>query len=128
MGGMPPPTLGGTLRAARVRRQLTLREVAQGTGLSYSTLSSLETGRRDSAPLDALLAVGRKLGLSESEISRLAGGLSPEGVQELIGPRLHGALRGGRLSPEAMTALRRVHVSRLLEPLGTSLANTPVDL
>jgi transcriptional regulator with XRE-family HTH domain len=125
--GRIQPSLGALLREARVARQLSLREAARGTGISYSTLARIESGER-SAPLESLLELARRLELPQSTVMHVAGGLSQEGVRDLIGSHLRGAIRGGRLSPEASTALRRVHVARLLEPLGTELAGRPVDV
>jgi hypothetical protein len=59
---------------------------------------------------------------------QVAGGLTQDGMQDLTGSYLRGAIRGGRISPEAAAALRRVHVARLLEPLGSELAGRPVDV
>jgi transcriptional regulator with XRE-family HTH domain len=121
-------SLGATLRAARLSKKMSLRAAAEGTGISYSSLCRIESGERDRAALDALLRLATKLGIPHATVTRLAGGLSPEGVRELAGVRVHGALRGGRLSPDAVAALRRVHIAGLLEPLAAHLANAPVSL
>jgi transcriptional regulator with XRE-family HTH domain len=121
-------SLGATLRDARSSRKMSLRAAAEGTGISYSSLCRIESGERDSAPLEALLRLGTKLGVPHATVIRLAGGLSPEGVRELTGGRVHGALRGGRLSPDAVVALRRVHIAALLEPMAGHIAGTPVGL
>lgn len=120
-------SLGATLRDAREKKKLSLRAAAAGTGISYSSLYRIESGERDSAPLDALLRLGTKLGIAHATVTRLAGGLSAEGVRELAGGRVRGALRGGRLSPGAVAALRRVHVAALAEPLAAHTAEAPVD-
>ena len=120
-------TLGEVLRAARLRKKLSLRAVTRGTGLSYSSLSRIETGERDSAPLDALMVIAERLGLPQAEISELAGGLTQEGIRELVGGELRGALRSGRLSPDGVHALRRVHLRRLLEPFSAHFSGRSVD-
>jgi transcriptional regulator with XRE-family HTH domain len=120
-------SLGATLRDAREDKDLSLRAAAAGTGMSYSTLYRIESGERDSAPLDALLRLGTKLGIPHATVTRLAGGLTPEGVREFAGGRVRGALRGGRLGPDAAAALRRVHIAALAEPLAAHLAEAPVN-
>lgn len=54
--------LGPRLRAARQQRGWTLDELASRTGLSVSTLSRLESGKRQ-ASLELLLPVTRQLGI-----------------------------------------------------------------
>jgi len=120
-------TLGRVLREARLRKKLSLRAVTSGTTLSYSSLSRLETGQRDSAPLDALMVIAERLGLPQAQVSELAGGLTREGIGELVGGELRGALRSGRLSPDGVHALRRVHLRRLLEPFSAHFSGRSVD-
>lgn len=43
----PQPSLGASLRALRQSRSLSVRDVAQGTGISSSFLSLVETGKSD---------------------------------------------------------------------------------
>ncbi|WP_168435224.1 helix-turn-helix domain-containing protein [Nocardia cerradoensis] len=126
--GVVDGSLGAALRDARVRKGLSLRAAAAGTGLSYTTLYRIESGERDTAPVDALLGVGDRLGIPRATIAALAGGLSREGAQDLAGARVRRAMRGGRLSPAAIAALRRVHVARLLDPFASHLADAPVNL
>lgn len=47
MAVSPQPSLGASLRTIRLSRQLTVREVAEATGISSSFLSLVETGRSD---------------------------------------------------------------------------------
>lgn len=47
MAASPQPSLGASLRALRQSRQLTVRDVAESTGISSSFLSLVETGRSD---------------------------------------------------------------------------------
>lgn len=54
--------LGPRLRAARVARSLTLAEVAERASISTSTLSRLESGKRQ-ATLELLLPITRVLGI-----------------------------------------------------------------
>lgn len=59
--------VGPRLRVARLRRDLTLEAVSAETGISTSTLSRLESGRR--APnLELLLPVTRFLGISLDDL------------------------------------------------------------
>ncbi|MFG1643758.1 helix-turn-helix domain-containing protein [Amycolatopsis sp. NPDC049252] len=121
------PSLGALLRQARVARGMSLRAAAEGTGISYSSLARIESGER-SAPLEGLLELGRRLGLPQATVMQVAGVLSQDGMRDLIGSHLRGVIRGGRISPEATAALRRVHLARLLEPLGSELVGRPVDV
>jgi transcriptional regulator with XRE-family HTH domain len=54
--------VGPRLRAARRARGLTLEELAARAGMSASTLSRLESGKRQAA-LELLLPLGRQLGV-----------------------------------------------------------------
>ncbi|MFD2840660.1 helix-turn-helix domain-containing protein [Populibacterium corticicola] len=54
--------VGARLRAIRQDRGLTLEEVATSAGMSVSTLSRLESGKRQ-ASLELLLPLTRKLGI-----------------------------------------------------------------
>jgi transcriptional regulator with XRE-family HTH domain len=54
--------LGARLRAARQSRGLTLEELAAAAGMSASTLSRLESGKRQ-ASLELLLPLTRRLGI-----------------------------------------------------------------
>jgi transcriptional regulator with XRE-family HTH domain len=47
MAASPQPSLGTSLRALRQGRRLSVREVAEATGISPSFLSLVETGRSD---------------------------------------------------------------------------------
>lgn len=54
--------VGARLRAARRSRGMTLDELASGAGMSVSTLSRLESGKRQ-ASLELLLPLTRRLGI-----------------------------------------------------------------
>jgi len=54
--------VGARLRAARRSRGLTLEDLASSAGMSVSTLSRLESGKRQ-ASLELLLPVTRRLGI-----------------------------------------------------------------
>lgn len=54
--------IGPRLRAARQAQGLTLEQLADGAGMSASTLSRLESGKRQ-ANLELLLPVTRRLGI-----------------------------------------------------------------
>ena len=47
---MSTPSVGGLLRRARLRLDLTLREVADAIGVSIAYVSDVELGRRELAP------------------------------------------------------------------------------
>ncbi len=61
--------LGPRLRAARRARRWTLEQLAERTGISPSTLSRLESGRRQ-ANLEVLLPVARQLGVRIDDLLR----------------------------------------------------------
>lgn len=121
-------SLGAILRDARRQSGLSLRDAADGTGISYSSLHRIETGERPGAPLDALLRLATKLEIPHSVITRVTGEFSSDVLQELTAGHLRGAIRGGRLSPEATAALRRVHITGLLDPISPYLSRRPIDL
>ncbi|WP_435299033.1 helix-turn-helix domain-containing protein [Timonella sp. A28] len=54
--------VGARLRAARIKQGMTLAELATPAGISVSTLSRLESGKRQ-ASLELLLPLTRKLGI-----------------------------------------------------------------
>ncbi|MFJ6939651.1 helix-turn-helix domain-containing protein [Streptomyces sp. NPDC101132] len=120
--------LGAALRAARKQAGVSLRAAAEGSGISYSTLSRIENGHPVSS-LDAAIAVARNIGLDEREVLRLAGELAPPGAAVLAEPGLRRALPGGRFSPRAMAALRRVHLRELASEFSAGLGGgSPVDV
>ncbi|MET8631665.1 XRE family transcriptional regulator [Streptomyces sp. NPDC004680] len=121
--------LGAALRKARKRAGLSLREAADGTGISYSTLSRVENGLVPMPSLEAAAAVARNVGLDEREALRLGGRLVPPGFAELADPGLKRAVRGGRLSPAAVGALRQVHLRELASEFSAGLgAGRPVNI
>ncbi|GAA2236809.1 XRE family transcriptional regulator [Rarobacter faecitabidus] len=61
--------LGPRLRAARIARDLTLEALATRTGISASTLSRLESGKRQ-AGLEVLLPIVKHLGVSLDALVR----------------------------------------------------------
>jgi transcriptional regulator with XRE-family HTH domain len=69
MPGSFDAEIGGKLRAARVARRLTLANLSQETGISLSTLSRLESGKR-MVTMELLVPIARSLGVS---IDRLVG-------------------------------------------------------
>ncbi|MFG2668927.1 helix-turn-helix domain-containing protein [Streptomyces sp. NPDC048387] len=121
--------LGKALRVARKQAGLSLRTAAEGSGISYSTLSRIENGHPVSS-LEAAIAIARKVGLDEREVLRLASGeLAPPGVAILAEPGLRRALTAGRFSPRAMAALRQVHLHELASEFSAGLGGgRPVDV
>jgi len=69
--------VGARLRAARQARGLTLEDLAGSAGMSASTLSRLESGKRQ-ASLELLLPLTRRLGLRIDEL------LTPEAVDPRV--------------------------------------------
>ncbi|MFI7114795.1 helix-turn-helix domain-containing protein [Nonomuraea sp. NPDC050227] len=121
--------LGAALRQARRQAGLTLRAAAEGTGISYSTLSRIENGHGIAPSLDVAMAVARKVGLEEGEVLRLADPLAHAGAAQLSDPGIRRALIAGRLSRSALSALRREHLRELASEFSASLgAGWPVDV
>lgn len=69
--------LGPRLRAIRQSRGLTLEELAAAAGMSASTLSRLESGKRQ-ASLELLLPLSRRLGVSLDDL------VAPEAVDPRV--------------------------------------------
>lgn len=65
--------VGGRLRAARQDRGLTLEDVAAKAGMSVSTLSRLEAGKRQ-ASLELLVPLTRLLGIRLDDLVRVDAG------------------------------------------------------
>ena len=103
--------LGKILRRRRVMMPLTLRKLANLSGISSSHLGRIEKGERFPSA-SVLRKIAKPLGFEESEIFTLAGYLSPQsaGVEEREIESI-----AGRLDP---------YVSRVLseEPLGIQRA------
>lgn len=93
--------VGPRLRSLRTNRGLTLRELAQETGLSVSLLSRLETGHRQPT-LDALIPLARVHRVSLDELV----GMPPAGD-----PRVH--LRPQRLTSGGVAVPLTRHRGRL---------------
>jgi transcriptional regulator with XRE-family HTH domain len=119
--------LGELLRISRERAGLKLKDVADRSGASVTTLSLLERGQRQ-VPPDVLERIVASTGADASEAFRLAGIASPQAVSELSGGELIGALDRGGLSGAARSALRRAHLSSLAEAVRTTPAFPPVDM
>lgn len=64
--------VGQAVRALRMRRKMTLKEVSVGTGLSQSFLSQLELGRSN-ASLQSLQRIAKALGIQVAELFRRDG-------------------------------------------------------
>ncbi|MFT3877195.1 MAG: XRE family transcriptional regulator [Propioniciclava sp.] len=62
--------VGPRLRSARQARGLTLEELATGAGISASTLSRLESGKRQ-ASLELLLPLTKRLGVTLDDLVRV---------------------------------------------------------
>jgi len=96
--------LGTLLRARRTALNLSLRQVAQLTGLTISTLSEIETGVNLSPLPDTLKLLARALGLSISDLFVVADWL-PAGELPTLKPYLRAKYRD--LDESAMAELER---------------------
>lgn len=90
-----------------------MREAVEGVdGISAATLCRVENGERSlSGPV--LLALGDRLGIGRDDLADLSGGLSGEGLDDILGSDVALCLRAGRLLPDAIQALRAVHLGQL---------------
>jgi transcriptional regulator with XRE-family HTH domain len=108
-----PTPVGARLRAARLDLGLSMRGAVDGVdGISAATLCRVENGERSlSGPV--LLTLGDRLGIARDELADLSGGLTGEGLGDILGSDVALCLRAGRLVPDAIQALRAVHLSQL---------------
>ncbi|MFK0168541.1 helix-turn-helix domain-containing protein [Streptomyces sp. NPDC090306] len=83
--------MGPRLRAARERRGATLTGVSGATGISPSTLSRIETGRRGPT-LEVVLRLAKEYGVSLDE---LAGTVGPAVAEPAAEPRVPRSLGSG---------------------------------
>lgn len=103
-----PTSLGPRLRALRQSRQLSLAEVALGTGVSEATMSRIETGQSQvSAP--HLYGLAQMFGVEISDLFQQDGGIKGRRSVTRAGegaafstPRLEARLMAGDLRHKAM--------------------------
>lgn len=80
--------LGAALREARARRRMTLRQLAEATGLSESFLSQLERGLTQGS-VSSLRVIAEALGLNVGDLfERKVGGASARVLRESARPIL----------------------------------------
>lgn len=77
------PELSAALRAHRSRAGMTVRQLAQKSGLTSSTLSRLETGQIETPRPEHLQRLARALDVDIEDLYAVAGYLMPEGLPEL---------------------------------------------
>ena len=121
--------LGAALRRARERAGRTLRETADGAGISYSTLSRIERGLGAPPSVEVIQTLARRVGLGDQQVQKLAGSLVPQGFAELAAPDIRRSVKAGHLSPGALNVLRREHLGELAAEFSASLGDSrPVDI
>lgn len=100
--------VGPRLRQARLRRDVTLTELASATGISKSTLSRLESGQRKPS-LELLLPIAKAHGVPLDELV---------GAPEVGDPRiqLRPQKRGGRIVVPLTQQPRGVHAWKVVIP------------
>jgi len=76
-------SFGGVVRAGRLEKGLSLRDLADRTGIDYSRLSRMETGSRPAPDLASLRELSRTLDLDLSDLL-VAAGTAREVVDELL--------------------------------------------
>lgn len=75
--------LGDALRQARIRANLTVRQLAEAAGMTPATVSRIETGFIDSPRPEHLKRLARALDVELEDLYAMAGYLMPEGLPEL---------------------------------------------
>jgi transcriptional regulator with XRE-family HTH domain len=102
--------LGGFIRAQRTASGLSLRELAERTGVSNAYLSQLEHGRHEPS-LTVLSAVARALGVSLELLLARIGLLGPERTDALVPDTEAAIATDPRLSEPQRIALLSVYRS-----------------
>lgn len=75
--------LGEAIKAQRAHAGYTVRQLAQLSGVTASTVFRLETGQIDAPKLEHLQRLARALDIEVEDFYALAGYLIPEGLPEL---------------------------------------------
>jgi transcriptional regulator with XRE-family HTH domain len=75
--------LGKAIKARRTAAHLTVRGLAEQSGLTPATISRIETGQIDSPRPDHLLSLATALGTDLEDFYALAGYTMPTGLPEL---------------------------------------------
>jgi len=73
-------TIGNTFKECRLAKGLSVREVAEMTGISDTEVFRIETGRRVNPSAKILVAMGKALGMANDEVLRLTGLLEDNDV------------------------------------------------
>jgi transcriptional regulator with XRE-family HTH domain len=120
------PALGETLRTARVAKGLSVRKLAEASGLTHSFISKLETATYDSVSPDTLMALARALDLAPEDLFTLAGFRLPEALPS-FGPYLR-ARYGEELPPGARAALTEVFETLKKQHLGSDRVDDEEDV
>jgi transcriptional regulator with XRE-family HTH domain len=68
--GIDPESLGERLRNTRAKREFTLKEVSEATGLSIATLSRIERGEAKSLNGDTLIEICDWMGVEVESLSK----------------------------------------------------------
>lgn len=89
-----PTTFGGRMRQLRRQQRLSLRQLADLTGLDYSTLSKFETGALDNPSLKSATRIAIAL---RTSLDYLAGRFRPE---EYVGAGMFYFALAAHTSPE----------------------------
>ena len=72
-------SLGKYLRERRVAKGLSLRELADKSGISHTEIHRIETGKREYPTIRILMVLSKTLDLPDDEILRYAGYKSKDG-------------------------------------------------
>lgn len=108
------PALGAAIRAARDNAEMRLKDLADATGISVSTIQGIEAGTR-STPAPALSQIALAVQADTADLFREAGIVPDQVTAQLLSPDLAGCLAGDGLSTPARAALRQIHLTTLAE-------------
>lgn len=117
--GIDVGQLGERLRRVRIQRQLTLREVAEETGISVPSLSRIERGSAKEFKSGTLLSLARWLGVDINDLSgspppvKRRGGKIIEATPDVVELHLRADRKLDRKSATALANLFRLAYEKL---------------
>lgn len=60
--------MGLKIRIARIKKNMTIKELAQKLGVSYQYISEIERGKRKSFSINLLIKISKELDLDTNEL------------------------------------------------------------
>lgn len=117
-----PPPLAARVKALRTERGLTLRDLSERSGASYSNLSKIETGKL-SPTFDTMERIANGLGVSISKLLTFGGGSGNagrlavtrkgEGIEHKTDTYTYQALCNGVTSKSIVPLLVTIHAQEM---------------